>query len=73
MKDKLKMLNKELEQWQGEVLYRENVLFKVRKGNRENLRESILIKYETAKSISLLKEKQVLLLYIRVRKWYNEP
>jgi hypothetical protein len=75
MKDKLKMLDKELEQWQGEVLYREKVFFKMRKGNQENLRESILIKYETTKSISLLKEKQVLPLYISTSNFstYSRP
>ncbi|KAG0572148.1 hypothetical protein KC19_VG072500 [Ceratodon purpureus] len=59
-KDKIKMLAKEVEQWEGEVLYREHILCKMRRNNQANLRERILIKDETAKCISLLKEKKVI-------------
>jgi len=60
MKDKITMLQTEVEQYRGEVLYREKVLEKMRKGHGANLKERIQIKDETAKCVAELKEKKVL-------------
>jgi len=61
MKDKTTMVNKEIEQFKDEVLYREKVLLKMRKGHEAILKERIQIKNETAKCITELKGKKVFL------------
>jgi hypothetical protein len=59
MKDKTTMVSKEIEQFKGEVLYREKVLLKMRKAQEATLKERIQIKDETAKCIIELKGKKV--------------
>lgn len=57
------MLQKEVEQFREEVLYREKVLVKMRKGHGANLKERIQIKDETAKCATELKGKKVFALH----------
>jgi len=61
MKDKIVMVHKEVEQFQGEVIYKEKVLLKMRKGHEANLKECIQIKDETSKCIIEIKGKKVCL------------
>lgn len=67
MKDKITMLQTEVQQFKDEVLYREKVLVKLRKGQGASLKERIQIKDETAKCVVELKEKKVLL-FTRTRR-----
>lgn len=57
------MLQTEVEQWKIEVLFREKVLIKMRKGQGGILKELHQLKDETAKCTAELKEKKVLALH----------
>lgn len=68
MKDKITTLQTQVEQHRGEVLFREKVLVKMRKGHGAHLKERIQLKDETAKCVSELKAKKVLALHTSL--WY---